>query len=254
MFTTDASTIWVVVASGVEVEMPYVDFEGALEAAVALDDEPIEIDAHGLEPMDTDVIVAASTVLGHLSTILEHREEIARTVRHIDKLSDYAKATWLAYVATQPASFSLEEPSVAAEVSRLRSTFLPHARVFALDGPFDPAAVAKIRDGSAHRHAAGDLVALVELFREHWRAISHRTRLTADDLTRGAELADAAIAMAGRRKWLRPPIQGGEGLAARRAWTRLYRAYSEARRALDVLRRSHGDADLIAPNLRRNRS
>jgi hypothetical protein len=254
---TPATQSYVLVPA-VEVELPLADVEDAQLAAERIKDEIAAVDASQLAPMNTDVPIAASTVLGHMERINEYRDEIVAMkgfeARNIDGLSDYAKAAWLLYVGNQPPSSSKEEANLAAEVARLRAKFLVWATALAADGVFDAAAVARIRDGSGYRDAAGDLVALVLMFRERAEEVKNKTGITAEDLARGAQLGAAAFAMLSRRDNPVAPPQADGALRARRAWTLLDRAYGQVRRALDYLRYEKGDADLIAPNLRRNRS
>jgi hypothetical protein len=256
--TSTPATQSYVLVPAVEVELPLADLEDAQLALGRIEHELVTVDASQFAPMNTDVVVAASTVLGHIQRILEHRDAIVDLkgfeARNVDNLSDYAKATWITYVGNQPASSSKEEANVAAEVARLRAKFLVWATAHGADGVFDSAAIAKIRDGSGYRDAAGDLVALVLLFREHEEEVKDKTGITAEDLARGAQLGAAAFAMLSRRENPLAPAQADDALRARRAWTLLDRAYGQVRRALDYLRYEQGDADLIAPNLRRNRS
>jgi hypothetical protein len=256
--TATPATQSYVLVPAVEVHLPLADIEDAQLSLDRIEHELVTVDASQFSPMNTDVPIAASTVLGHMERIKEYRDEIVAMkgfeARYIDSLSDYAKAAWLTYVGNQPASSSKEEANVAAEVARLRAKFLVYATAHEADGVFDPAAIAKIRDGSGYRDAAGDLVALVLLFREHDEELKNKTGITADDLARGAQLGAAAFAMLSRRENPLAPAQADGALRARRAWTLLDRAYGQVRRALDYLRYEQGDADLIAPNLRRNRS
>jgi hypothetical protein len=255
--TTPATQSYVFVPA-VEVQLPLADIEDAQLSLDRIEPELVTVDASQFAPMNTDVPVAASTVLGHMERIKEYRDEIVAMkgfeARNIDSLSDYAKAAWLTYVGNQPASSSKEEARVATEVARLRAKFLVYATAHEADGVFDPAAIGKIRDGSGYRDAAGDLVALVLLFREHDEELKNKTGITAEDLARGAQLGAAAFAMLSRRENPLAPVPADGALRARRAWTLLDRAYGQVRRALDYLRYEQGDADLIAPNLRRNRS
>jgi hypothetical protein len=254
--TTNAAKS-VVLVPAVEVRLSLEDLEEAELALQRIEPQLVTVDARTLSPMNTDVVVAASTVLGVLGRILELREAIALLpffdMRSVDSLSDYAKGAWFAYVGNQPLSPSRDDAQVAEEVTRLRAKFLNWGIACAADGVFDPGAIAKIREGSGYRDSAGDLVALVLMFREHWDRVKNMTGITSDDLARGAQLGAAAFAIISRRDNQLGPIQAESALRARRAWTLLDRAYTQCRRAIAYLRFDEGDVDLIAPNLRRNR-
>jgi hypothetical protein len=255
--TTTESYVLVPVVPAVEVRLSLEDIEEAELALQRIEPDLAALDARNLSPMNTDVVVAASTVLGVLGRILELREAIALLpffdMRSVDSLSDYAKGAWFAYVGNQPLSPSRDDAHVAEEVTRLRGKFLNWGTACAADGIFDPAALAQIREGSGYRDSAGDLVALVLMFREQWDRVKNMTGITPDDLARGAQLGAAAFAIISRRDNQLVPLQAESALRARRAWTLLDRAYTQCRRAIAYLRFDEGDVELIAPNLRRNR-
>src|SRR5690606_30642203 len=62
----------------------------------------------------------------------------------------------------------------------------------------------------------------------------------------------AVFAMVSQRENRRQRSGSQDSLRVRRAWTLVDRAYTQCRRALSYLRFEEGDADLIAPSLRRN--
>jgi hypothetical protein len=248
-----ATTKRFVLVPAVEVVLPPVEPPDGLLALLRIAREIVEVETDVFAPMNRNVLVATSTVLRHLPRILEHRDDIVGMrgfdARHIDNLSDYAKATWLTHVAAQPAPASKGEANIAAEVARLRVRLIVSAIVLAHDGTFDPAAVAKRGDGSCC-----DDVAMAVVFREQWCEVKGHGPLTAEDLTRGALIAVATFGMIGRREQVRAATEGDAALRARCAWTLLDRAYGEVRRALEHLRHRQDDVDFIAPNLRLNRS
>ena len=65
------------------------------------------VDATDLSTMNVDIVSAASLVLGVSERILSFRERIAKLpeydMSNVDKLVDYAKATWFIYLTSQPA-------------------------------------------------------------------------------------------------------------------------------------------------------
>jgi hypothetical protein len=138
------------------------------------------------------------------------------------------------------------------EVNELRNKLLMWAAPISGSGLFEPAAIARIKDGSGYKDTASDLVALVGLYRAKWDAVKSICGVTEDDLKRAAEIGPAVFAFISRREFQTTTAMTDGSPRVRRAWTLLDRAYSHCRRALQYLRFNEGDADTLAPSLRRN--
>jgi hypothetical protein len=92
---------------------------------------------------------------------------------------------------------------------RLTSAGNPHAsparklllwaRPLAECGKLSQKAVDKILEGSGTKDAAGDVVALVTLYRTVWNDVQNMCGVTAADLDRGSKVAPAIFAWASRR-------------------------------------------------------
>ena len=229
------------------------------DAALAYERVRPEIEALNpaeLAPLNVDVLGATSIVLGVADRILSYRETMAKLpefeIRHVDNLVDYAKAAWFAYVTNLPVPEPTDTAELMNEVAELRSKLLLWAAPLAGTGLFEPAAVAKIKDGSGHRDAASDVVALVGLYRANWVRVKSMCGVTEHDLTRAAQVGPAMFALISRREHQTVASLSDGTLRMRRAWTLLDRAYSHCRRALSFLRFEEADADNLAPSLRRN--
>lgn len=109
-----------------------------------------------LAPLNVDIVSAASIALGVAERIVEHRDRMAKLpefeIRHVDNLVDYAKATWYAYATNLPSVSPQELQQYLTEVAALRSKFLTWATALATEGKFEEVAIAKIKEGSGHRH------------------------------------------------------------------------------------------------------
>jgi hypothetical protein len=235
--------------------VPLQDLEDAEKAYERVKPELEALAPDELSMMNVDLVSATSIALGVSERIIAHRERMAKLpefeVDHVDKLVDYAKAAWYVYVTNLPAPEPSEGAQLLEEVVALRAKMLMWAAPLVGAGKLDAAAIARIKEGSGNKDAAGDLVALVGLYRARWEDVKSICGVTEQDLTRGAEIGPAVFAMISRREFQTSGISDGS-LRVRRAWTLLDRAYSQCRRALTFLRFDEEDTDTLAPSLRRN--
>jgi hypothetical protein len=238
--------------------MATVPLEGLEEAEAAYNRIKPELDALSedeLTPINLDLVSATSIALGVAERILAHRERIAKLpefdIRHVDSLVDYAKGTWYAYVTNLPAADPRDLTEYLNEVAALRSKMLMWAAPLAGAGKFDEAAIARIKEGSGHKDSASDVVALVGLYRSRWEEVKNMCGVTEEELIRAAQIAPAVFSLLSKREFQTNVVTDGS-LRVRRAWTLLDRAYGNCRRALAYLRYEEGDADTLAPSLRRN--
>lgn len=234
---------------------PLQDLEDAQKAYERVKAELEALTADELSMMNVDLVSATSIALGVSERIVAHRERMAALpefeVRNVDRLVDYAKAAWFVYVTNLPAPEPAEGAQLLSEVVELRAKLLMWATPLVGAGKFDAGAIARIKEGSGNKDAAGDLVALVGLYRARWEDVKTICAVTEQDLTRGAEIGPAVFAMISRREFQAAGLTDGS-LRVRRAWTLLDRAYNQCRRALGFLRFEEEDADTLAPSLRRN--
>lgn len=214
------------------------------------------MDATDLSAMNVDVVSAASLVLGVAERIVSFRERMAKLpefdLANVDKLVDYAKATWFVYLTNQPQLPPAELDARLREGAELRSKLLMWATPLVGAGHFDEPAVARIREGAGHKDLASDLVALVGLYRSKWDVVRSICGVTEADLDRAAVMGPNVFALVSRKEQALEKTGAEGSLRLRRALTKLDRAYFQCRRAIAYLRALEGDADEIAPNLRRN--
>jgi len=231
------------------------DLEDAQKAYERVKSELEALTIDELAVLNVDLVSATSIALGVAERIVAHRERMAKLpefdVRSVDNLVDYAKAAWYVYVTNLPEPEPADAAALVNEVTELRTKLLMWATPLVGAGKFDAGAIARIKEGAGNKDAAGDVVALVGLYRARWDDIKTICGITEQDLARGAEVGPAVFAMLSRREFQTATINDGS-LRVRRAWTLLDRAYSQCRRALSFLRFVEADADTLAPSLRRN--
>jgi hypothetical protein len=236
--------------------------DGAEEAEVSFKLVAPEIDAvpaDDLTPMNVDVVVACCLVLEVEKRLHEYREKMARLddfeVRHLDMLRHYAMAALFLYASMLVVPPSSGSDTIMQELMAIRARLLRWANPFADEGVFDAGVVARIREGTGHKDAALDVMALIMLFRAAWETVKSQCPVTEPELERGALVGAAAFASIGRREaqGAGAPVTSAEGmLRVRRAWTLVDRAYGQCRRAIGYIRFKDNDAESVAPNLRRN--
>jgi hypothetical protein len=236
--------------------VPLKDLEDAELAYNRVRAELEAINPDDLKPMNVDVVSATSIALGSAPRILGYRERMAKleefNIRHVDNLTDYAKAAWYVYVTQLPVPEPADAQALIDEVVALRAKLLMWAAPLIGAGKFDEGAVNRIREGSGMKDAPSDVVALVVLYRSNWEGVSSICGVTEADLARGAEIGPAVFALVSRRENQLTGTVSDGSLRVRRAWTLLDRAYDQCRRALTFLRHDDNDADSIAPSMRRN--
>jgi len=101
------------------------------------------LEPEGLPPVNLDVQVAVSTILGALPEIRALRERMVKElpafdIASFDKLEDYAQALAFAQAKFQ---FATQPPGdfdvVSSEAAKLREKLLANAQALALSGLFD---------------------------------------------------------------------------------------------------------------------
>ncbi len=207
-----------------------------------------------LIPVNLDVQVAVTTILGALPEIRGLRDRMVKElpafdVKSFDKLEDYAQALAFAQskfqFAAQPAG---DVDEVSTEASKLREKLVATAQALALSGLFDGKSLEQLKGGNGYKNVAQDLQALSTAMRDNWASIQGKTPLTMDDVQTASRVALRLTRVVGLRE------QGPVLLAAAtdlrlRAFTLVLQTYEEAQAAVGYLRRREDDADSIAPTL-----
>lgn len=206
--------------------------------------------------MNVDVVSGASIALGVAGRILEYRERLAALpefdIRVVDNLVPYATAAWFVFISNLSSPEPGQFQPLMQECSLLRSKLLLWADPLVTNGNFDETAIAKIKDGAGNKDIAGDVVALVGLYRSKWAEVESLCAVTEADLERGAQIGPVVFAMISQREQLQTRSPSEDSQRVRRAWTLLDRAYDQCRRGLSFLLWGEGSVDAVAPSLRRN--
>lgn len=205
-----------------------------------------------LEPVNLNVPVLVTTVLGALPWIAQHRDMLARLltfdITHVDELELYTYALAHAHSMKRAAPDSpIAVAELAAEQKATREQLLIDARALASRELLDPERVGKLDNGPSHLAIAFDVVGLVGLFLESWSVVEHKTGVTRNELERARLDANRLVAALGRRQQL-DPSRDPEEQIYRQIYTWVARAYSDVRKALSFLRRQEKDAHRIAPS------
>lgn len=217
-------------------------------------DELAALAAEAVVPVNLDVQLAVSTVLGALPELRAWRDRIVNELRafdgaSFDKLEDYTQA--LAFTqskfqfATRPAD---DFDAVVTEAGKLREKLVANAQSLALSGLFDPTSLQQLKGAKGYKNVAQDLHALSTAFHDNWSNIQPRSRLSADDLQAASRVALRLTRLVGQREQA-PALVAAASELRMRAFTLVLHTYEEARAAIGYLRRKEGDLDSIAPSL-----
>jgi hypothetical protein len=232
------------------------DLEDAKAAFIRVQFEIEAQDPNNLTPYNVDILSATSTAIGVAPQLSEYRDRAAKLpdfdIRCFDGLVDFAKAAWYLHVTNLPPVEPPDAAQVQQEMTALRAKLLMWAQPLAASGKFSQAAVDAIRQGSGMKDAASDLVSLVTLYRSVWDQVRTMCGVTEQDLLRAAVIGPAVFSMVSRSENAPGPSLTDVALKVRQAWSLLDRAYQQCRRAVTWFRFLEGDADTIAPSLRRN--
>jgi hypothetical protein len=170
-------------------------------------------------------------------------------VASFDKLEDYVLALVVvnsAYVmATQPPDDLAE---LTAEATRLRERLTADVKTLSLRGRFDARKVAALKGGQGYRNIGMDLQSISQELEAIWPAVQGKCATTTEELAAATQMATRLLRVVGVRDQS-PAVLSDLVEERMRAFTQVIEVYEEARAAVAFLRREHGDADSIAPNL-----
>ena len=206
-----------------------------------------------LVPLNLDVNLAASTVMGLKSQLDQLRDQVAELpyiqISQYDKIQIYAEAVAQAQanfvLATAPAE---PLPALAARAVELRDQLYADISVLARRKLVDPAALSGLKRGTGYLNAGADLGAMASMVRACWPDIQGQTGIKPEEIDEAQQLFQAIMKAAGER------AHSAERIASvsddrLRAWTLFVNAYDQGRRAITFLRWNDGDADKYAPSL-----
>jgi len=222
-------------------------YESSLSEILALPKDAIQA-------VNTDVIMAVSRVRVACGRIQGLRGEVVAKLNDFDlklwdKLETYSFALLYANTVWDNARRTMAD--LGDHTQQARSQFeLLYAvvQVLVSRGLVEPfhLKVAKKRRGRL-RFAYG-LLGLVEVLREAWPTVAHKTGLTESELTQAEALGEQLSRGVALQN---APIEELKQLAELRdrAFTVFVRAYGQVRHALQYLRREKNDAERYAPSL-----
>jgi hypothetical protein len=202
-------------------------------------------------PRAAATALAAEPKIKKLAKAIE-RELPQFRIEAVRELRPIALATWYLHVAPRP---QIDEDRVKALVATgapLKRMLLSQAKALAERKLLHTEHVDAIEKGRGNLDLANDLLALAQLFRNHWELIRTKVAIIeADELARAEQLGTSLLEAIGARH-VEPEEQSAQDRAIElraRAATLLLRTYDELRAAVAYLRRHEGDADTIAPSL-----
>lgn len=203
--------------------------------------------------INVDVPSVVATLLGTLPELNALRGRISKLpdfdVSRFDKLRDYALAlghTQAMYRASLSPADPL--PDLGEKVAAVREVLTADAVMLAKRKLIDEASLARLRSGPGYKSVAFDVVGLVQLYRDRWESIKDRTGVREAELEEADELGRQLVNAVGVREQA-PASTDSAQLLRQQAYTLLFNAYEDARRAIGFLRFHEGDADDIAPSL-----
>ena len=207
-----------------------------------------------LLPINLDVQVALTTVLGTLPRLATLRDAIVAAlpefdIGQFDKLGAYAEALAYAQTAYLAASEPAEAlPTLVARAAEVRDQLLSDATALAKRGLLDAKRLAELKGGPGYLNTTSDVGVLVRMFRERWSDVVSKSAVQPAELDEAEQMFERiTLAYAERTQ------QSNTAAAATddrlRAYTLLVNAYDQARRAASYLRWVEGDAEKIVPSL-----
>jgi hypothetical protein len=202
-------------------------------------------------PRAAAIALAAEPKIAALSKQI-HSELPRFRIKLLRDLRPIALATWYAHISPRPEIDEDRVKQLVTEGAPLKRTLLLQAEALADRKLVSADRVTAIRTGRGHLDLANDLVALSQLFREHWPIVSTRVAIIEErELDRAAELGTALLEALGARTVTRtePNAQQQANDLRWRAFTLLAQTYDEIRAAVAYVRRKEGDAEGIAPSL-----
>jgi len=216
--------------------------------------ERAALSADDLVVINLDVPIMVTTVLGSLSRLLALRDEIVEAlpkfeIAYIDNLQTYAQALAHAHVVYRAAAEPTAPlPSLVARASELRALLLSDASALANRKLIDGKVLTRLKGGPGYLNVCADVGVLVLLLRERWTEIAPRTAIRPRELDEAERLYErVTFAYADRAR--RSPQVLAAASDRQRAYTVLFNAYRQARRAVMYIRFDAADVDTYLPSL-----
>ncbi|HEY3495528.1 MAG TPA: hypothetical protein VGK73_12615 [Polyangiaceae bacterium] len=216
--------------------------------------ELLRIPAESLLQVSLDISAAVATVLGVVPEVRGLREQVRKElpsfdIERFDKLEDYALALSYAqasYLSATQGSDELEP--VAAEAAKVRERLLAEAKSLVHHGVVSQSQLSQLKGANGYKNVATDVMVLANLLQTVFPQIEGKSMTTMADLERASRVATRLLRIVGLKE--QGPAQIAETTDLRlRAYTTLFLAYEDVRRAVTYLRGAKDDADTITPSL-----
>ncbi len=226
-------------------------FHAAYEATTADRDA---LAASDLLPVNLDVQLAITTVLGVMPRLDSLRAEIAATfpaeqVEPFEKAEAYARALAYAQTVYLAASTPTEAlPALAERATKSRDLLLSDAKALAHRGLIDAKPLADLKGAIGYLNIASDLGVLVRILRERWTVIASKSAIQSSEIDEAEQIFEQ-ITMAYAERSRQSTKVADAADDRQRAFTLLLKTYDQVRRAVTYLRWEKGDAEKFAPSL-----
>jgi hypothetical protein len=226
----------------------------ARQALSEIADELAKLSPDQVLNVNVDIARAVSIVLGAEPQIVAYEAQIKEALPTHDfaslaRLRTYALAALHAHLDAQPVSTRSELTDLIAQATPLKRTLIVAAESLAHAGLLDGGRLGEIKSGTGHLDLAADLVALGALFEVSWELVEDKTFVAYADVERASRLGTDLLVALGEKNHAASRATPEAVDRKRRAFTLLFRAYDEARRALSYLRWHEDDVDLRVPSL-----
>jgi hypothetical protein len=232
-------------------------FVDSLDAYESVSAEIDAITEAELAPVNVDILISVTTVLGAIPKLRQLRPQLAELkdfdLERFDRLESYARALGHTHSLLLRGAPSPEIAKLAEDAAELRETLLTDAAALARRDLLDKESLSGLKGAVGYRNLAFDLAALSNLLRQAWTKIEGKSAIQASELNRARALGDQLLTAVGLRQH-EAPEQSDAGLNRQRAFTVFVRAYNQIRRAVTYLRWEHGDANEFAPSLYERRN
>lgn len=206
-----------------------------------------------LVPINIDILVAVTTVLGAVPRLREFRAQLVSALpgfdaASFDRLEVYARAAGHAHARHLQVTSSPELTPLLEAAVKLREQLLADTTALVRRGLVPDAVLGSLKGPVGHRNLAFDLSALSNWLRESWSSIEGKTAIAPGEIGQARVLADQLLTAVGVREAGTSGVSRS-ALTRQRAFTLLVRAYDQVRRGMTYLRWNEGDVDELAPSL-----
>ena len=200
-----------------------------------------------------DPFDATSTTLAVVQSLAPYQERLRRLsefkVPLFDSLEDYALAFTQAHRRYEVASSQESAlPELLKAAKAQRRALIAEAKALVGRNMLDAGRLDGLRRKNGFVHLSADLTLLADLLLEQWQRYNGRTPFTREDLELASALALKLMNVATVRGTQEMKLQQALDLRAR-AFTLLYRAYTEVYHGMAYLRRDEGDVEKLIPSL-----